>query len=383
MKKQVFIEAGPIAIENRSGVGHVAYTMVRELAFDEEFVKTHDIVLVVSFNKAHLIDKELRDKVAIKRIFLPGRILNGLVRFNVMLPMDLFFGKGTYLFFNFKNWPLLFSQSITYIHDVYFKVNPNHIEPRNRDLLERNLARFINRADEIVTVSEHAKSEIERFYAGAKGKTNVIYNAIDKSVFYPRNAVEQEVTAKKYGLKPKNYFMFLSNIEPRKNIPPLLDAYKKFADTTGSDASLILIGGMGWNNGDILAQITSLQKAGYNIIRPNSYVPDSDLPALLSGAIALTHPALYEGFGMPVLEAIACGTPVIVGNNTSIPEVVGLDYNEYVDVANPDNISARMIDLYNNPLALDSSLTSRVDMFTWTNAKEKLIELIERMEMKK
>jgi len=382
VKKRIFIEAGPIAIENRSGVGHVAYRMTDELASDSEFSKTHDIVLVTAFNKVHLIEEELRNKVKIRRIFLPGRIMNGLVRFNVMFPMDIFTGKGTYVFFNFKNWPLAFSKSITYVHDVYFKVKPEHIEPRNRDLLDRNLGKFITRADEIVTVSEHAKREVERFYPVAKGKTNVIYNAIDTDHFYPRTAAEQKTVCVKYGLLPKNYFMFLSNIEPRKNILPLLDAYKKFADTTKSTAPLILVGGMGWNNGDIINKIATLKKAGYAIILPEKYVPDEDIPALLSGAIALTHPAIYEGFGMPILEAIACGTPVIVGNNTSIPEVMGPEYVDYVDVTNPDDISTRMILLYNNPSAVDAALASRVSIFTWINAKEKLLRLVERTEAK-
>ncbi|MDX2776411.1 glycosyltransferase family 1 protein [Streptomyces caniscabiei] len=381
MKKRIFIDAGPIAEKNRSGVGHVAYKMVDELASDMSFTKTHDIVLIVAFNKVHLIEKELRDKVSIKRIFIPGRIMNGMVRFNVFPPMDVFIGKGIYLFFNFKNWPLFFSKSITYIHDVYFKVNPDHIEPRNRDLLERNLGRFIERTNLVVAVSEHAKSEIERFYPGAAGKTHVIYNAIDAEIFRPRSGDEQQVVAKKYDLTPKKYFLFLSNIEPRKNILPMLDAYRQFADNVGKDIPLILIGGMGWNNDQIIQKITALNSEGYNVLRPRSYVPDDDLPALLSGAIALVHPAVYEGFGMPILEAIACGTPVIIGNNSSIPEVVGPDFNAYVDVTDAHDIGARMIELYERPAALDSRLKERAALFTWTKAKEKLIGLIEGMEV--
>lgn len=383
VKKRIFIEAGPIAIENRSGVGHVAYRMTEQLAADAAFVAEHEIILVTAFNKVHLIEEGLRNKVTIRKIYLPGRIMNGLVRFNLMFPMDIFVGKGTYIFFNFKNWPLFFSKSITYIHDVYFKVQPDHIEPRNRDLLERNLQRFISRSDAVVAVSEHAKSEVERFYPDAKGKTNVIYNAIDADHFYPRDTAQQKAVAAKYGLTPKNYFMFLSNIEPRKNIVPLLDAYKKFIDTTKSTASLILIGGMGWNNGDIMDRIKTLKDGGYAVILPDEYVPDDDLPALLSGAIALAHPAIYEGFGMPILEAVACGTPVIVGNNSSIPEVVGPDYAEYVDVTNPDDISSRMIQLYEHPSTAEASLTARTAIFTWTNAKDKLITLIKKLETKR
>lgn len=382
MKKRVYIEAGPIAIENRSGVGHVAYRMTDELASDPVFAKTHEIVLVTAFNKVHLIEESLRNKVTIRKVYIPGRIMNGLVRFNIMFPMDILVGKGTYVFFNFKNWPLAFSKSITYVHDVYFKVKPEHIEPRNRDLLERNLGRFIARTDEIVAVSEHAKTEVGRFYPEANGKTSVIYNAIDTDHFYPRVAAEQKAIGAKYGLSPKQYFMYLSNIEPRKNVLPLLDAYKAFIDTTKSTVALILIGGMGWNNDDIMTKITELKQAGYNVILPDSYVPDDELPALLSGAIALTHPAIYEGFGMPILEAIACGTPVIVGNNTSIPEVVGPDYDSYVDVTDADAIARRMVALHEHPPGITSSLASRVAIFTWTNAKQKLIQLIEKMETK-
>ena len=206
-KKRLFIEGGSIAEKNISGVGHTAFNLVKTLARDTSFTDQYEINIIVAFNKVHLAESHnLPDTIRIRRLFIPGKIMNGLTRFNLMPYMDLFFGNGIYLFPNFKNWPLLRSESLTYIHDVYFKVEPKHIERRNLDLLERNTKRFIDRTTKIITVSKHAKKEIEHYFPSARGKTSVVYNGIDAPLMYPRSKKEQESTAAKYGLSAKKIF---------------------------------------------------------------------------------------------------------------------------------------------------------------------------------
>src|SRR4051812_27709055 len=118
-KQRLFIEGGSIAEKNISGVGHTAFNLLKNLANDPAFTDNYEIHLIVSFNKVHLAESHgLSDVIKIRRLYVPGRIMNGLVRFNLIPYMDIFFGKGLYLFPNFKNWPLMRSRSFTYIHDV-------------------------------------------------------------------------------------------------------------------------------------------------------------------------------------------------------------------------------------------------------------------------
>lgn len=378
--QRLFVEAGSIAEKNMSGIGHTTLHIIKSLATNRNFQERFELVLIVPFNKVHFLDAHsLPESIKIRRLFLPGKVVNGLTRFNFMPFMDIFFGKGIYLFPNFKNWPLLFSKNITYIHDVYFRVAPEHIEKKNLNLLQKHTERFIRRSSKVVTVSNHAKSEIERFYPGSISKVSVVYNGIDHGFYYERTKAEQAEVAKKYGLSIKRYFMFLSNIEPRKNVGKLLDAYKVFADAAkDQDVALLLVGGMGWGNEVILAKIDELQRAGYAIVKPSIYVPDADLPALLSGSLALVHPALYEGFGISPLQAMACGAPVIVGKNSSLPEVMGETFNDYVDILNSKDIAQKMLYHYNKK-DVNVYGVERSREFSWERSAQQLYEVLEEI----
>jgi len=115
----------------------------------------------------------------------------------------------------------------------------------------------------------------------------------------------------------------LSNLEPRKNLDGLVEAYCQLPEELCKNLSLLLVGVNGWKTDDLFQKILDKVQQGYRIVRPNTYVSDEDKPAILSGAKMLVYPSHYEGFGMPPLEALACGVPVITSDNSSLPEVVG------------------------------------------------------------
>ncbi|HRK40550.1 MAG TPA: glycosyltransferase family 1 protein [Candidatus Saccharibacteria bacterium] len=376
-KKKIFIEAASIAEERFSGVGNTTINIVRELARDKKFCETFSLVLLVPFNKTHNLDRwKLAPHIAIKKVWVPGKLMNLFVRLGFMPYMDVFFGKGVYLFPNFKNWPLLYSRSINYIHDIAFKRHPEYIEDRNLSFLENNLEKWLKRTDIAACVSEYSKRELDEFYPQYRYKSRVIYNGVDVDEFYPRDKREQKEVCNRFGLIPKQYFMFFSNIEPRKNVEGLLNGYEAFRDANKNmKTPLILVGGMGWKNERILHKVEDLNKKGYGVIIPDRFVTDEEVPALLSGAIAMVHPTHYEGFGLPQLQTLACGTTLISSKNTSLPEVLA---NEplYIDKDDPFTVAKAMRKAYDQRNVLNESGIKHAQKFTWSKSLKPLKDII-------
>jgi glycosyltransferase involved in cell wall biosynthesis len=188
---------------------------------------------------------------------------------------------------------------------------------------------------------------------------------------------EQKRVAVKYGID-KSYIIFLSTIEPRKNVDGLLDAYSLLPEDVRQQTALVLIGSAGWLNGKTVSRIKMMKESGYDIVWPSTYVPDSDLPALLSGASIMVHPAFYEGFGISPLQSMACKTPVIVSRNSSLTEVVG-DAGLYVDPNSARNIADKILVLLGDKI-LQKKLSlaghKRAELFSWSKSADMLSEII-------
>jgi glycosyltransferase involved in cell wall biosynthesis len=237
----------------------------------------------------------------------------------------------------------------------------------------------MNRTDKVVTVSEFAKEEIIKYFSLPEEKVEVVYNGIDET-FKPIAKKEIKQTLVNYGLSDKKYFMFLSNIEPRKNVKGVLDGFKLYCDQEGKDsAALILIGGMAWSNSDILGQIKSLQDQGYVVKKPDHYVPDEDLPELINGSIAILSPAFYEGFGISPLQAIACGVWAVVSRTSSLPEVVG-STGIYVNERDAQSIADGLKKAYKKRNDLNEKGVKRAGMFTWKASGERLTSILTELK---
>ena len=150
-------------------------------------------------------------------------------------------------------------------------------------------------------------------------KIEIVNPAINHAVHRPASKQSIDRVKTKYGIKGQ-YILYTGTLEPRKNIVGILEGYSALPKNILSSYTLVLAGGKGWLDEEIEEKLTELKEL--NIIR-TGYVADEDLPALYSGATVFVYPSFYEGFGMPPLEAMACGTPVITSNNSSLPEVVG------------------------------------------------------------
>ncbi|MGA2572547.1 MAG: glycosyltransferase family 1 protein [Terracidiphilus sp.] len=240
--------------------------------------------------------------------------------------------------------------------------------------------RSIKRAARILAVSEHTKADIIKYYDIPADKISVIYNAVDHSEYYPRPAKEVSAVRSKYKL-PAKYILFTGTIEPRKNVEGILGAYAALDEQVKKDHGLVLAGGKGWNDEPIRQAIDKLKSAGEKIIC-TGYVPDEDLPALFSGASLFVYPSFYEGFGIPPLEAMACGVPVITADNSSLPEVVG----DAVIMIKAENIAAitQSISKVLNDSQLANSLRQKgleqAKKFSWEKSAQTLITLLNSLK---
>ncbi|MDE7310206.1 MAG: glycosyltransferase family 4 protein [Eubacterium sp.] len=224
-------------------------------------------------------------------------------------------------FFNFAVPPGVQGNRIVFVHDMAYKTCPHTVDKKTRAWLELCMKKSCRNASHIVTVSKFSKREIMRYLHVPEKKITVIPNAVDHAVYHPGYTKKQIQNAKdRYGIKA-DYFLYLGTIEPRKNLERLLEAYARLYREQPDAPQLVLAGRRGWLCEGIYEKAKSL-RLGEKVLF-TGYVRQEDSPALLCGATAFVFPSLYEGFGMPPLEAMACKTPVITSNTTSLPEVTG------------------------------------------------------------
>ncbi|HEY5998037.1 MAG TPA: glycosyltransferase family 1 protein [bacterium] len=365
-KKRLFVDAGPLIDPHLSGVGHATYHLIDELSRDEAFTAAHEIHLVApAWLTTRLARWNFPATVAPERIPVPGRVLVRLIRYRVLPPMDLLLGRGAYLFTNFANWPLVFSPSITYIHDVAFVRHPGTVEPSNLRYLSRNVPTWVGRATWIVTVSETAKREIAEDLHVDPARIVVAYNGVDRALYRRSDPARVAATKAALGIEGE-YVLFVGNIEPRKNLLRLVQAFRALPEALTRRCSLVLVGGGGWLNGPILEAIAAARRDGCRIVRPERYVEDAEVVDLYSGARCSVLPSLHEGFGMPLLEALACGTRVVAADIGALREAGG-DLPVYCDPLSAESIAEALRRTIESEPAADFARRAEehVARFTW------------------
>ena len=189
-----------------------------------------------------------------------------------------------------------------------------------RMLFRLSVRRAARLADAIIVPSMATARDLAVRLPLAQGKIHVVPLAPGER-FVPLPPEERLPLICRHGLTDRDYLLFVGNVEPRKNLSALLDAYTRMRIATRLSPQLAIVGGQGWRNHPIYRRAATSPFAAD--IRFLGHVPEADLPALFAGALAFVYPSLYEGFGLPPLEAMACGTPVITSNRSSLPEVVG------------------------------------------------------------
>lgn len=380
MTKTIFIDGEVLVTPHFSGIGHYTLELLR--AIDSQLPSHPSLRVKLLIHFRHVDKARSFGFKHIKIVKSPFslRIANGLKIRGKQPPLDFLFGRGIYLFPNYSSWPLAFSKNISFIYDLSFEKYPEFAEPRNQAFLSDQVKKSAKRAALIATISENSKQEIHEFYNIPEEKIGIYYPAVDSKFFFKRTAREISNVKKKYAIRGK-YILFVGNIEPRKNLKNLLLAYEKLDSKLRKEYSLLLVGAKGWQDEEIFNIIAHLKDAGNKIQYPEGYVEDADLPAIYSGASLFVYPSIYEGFGIPPVEAMACGVPTITSDNSSLPEAVG-DGAIKIDALSVGGIS-RAIDELLSKKALREKLTAagyqQADKFSWERAAQLLIEDIRKL----
>ncbi len=241
------------------------------------------------------------------------------------MPHRLFFRTKPDItqFFNYAVPPGVRGKRVTFVYDMVYRSYPQTVDKRTRRWLNACMKKSCRHADHILTISEFSKREIQKYTRIKDEQITVIPCAVDHAVYHPHYTKEQiQSVLTKYKIEPP-YFLYLGTIEPRKNLERLIGAYARLCADMGQQKvpQLVLAGKRGWLCEGIYEKVHTLHMEQKILF--TGYVAQEDSPVLMCGAKAFLFPSLYEGFGMPPLEAMACGTPVIVSNTTSLPEVVG------------------------------------------------------------
>jgi len=301
---------------------------------------------------------------------MPGRIYESLSETVGWPDISWFAGRcDLYHFPNFVIPPLKRGRAVVTVHDLSFARYPEYAEARNLRRLQKRFCSTLERADAVITISEFSKRELMELYGVSPDRITVIHLGVST----PRRAVFEKPI-------PARYFLFVGTVEPRKNLGTLLDAWRIVKSRRPDWAfKLLVAGGHGWNCEPAEAQARKRGVAADVIAL--DYVTHEDLPALYRAAEALAFPSFYEGFGLPLLEAMACGTPVIASTAPAMPEVVG-DAGLMCDPHDPENIARAIMRIHDDRRLRDSLVArgfERIKLFSWRKTAEETLALYRKL----
>lgn len=382
--KKIYIDGLALVDGHFSGVGQYILGIVKgmdELLDDakNKGEKVPVVNVVIPYNTLHRFKEFNLKHVGYKLFPLPFRYMAALWYRGKLPWIDLWCGPGNYIFPRFADMPLLFNKSkILTIFDLSYELHRQYSDEGNAMFLSRAVKESVTRAEKIITISKNAKKEIVDFYGVAEEDVKVATPAVDQTHFYRRSQSEIDRVKLKYGITAKRYILALSNLEPRKNLEALVDAYCALDKKTRKETALLLVGVNGWRADTLFKKILQQVEEGYDIIRPSEYVTDEDKPAIISGACMLVYPSHYEGFGMPPLEALACGVPVITADNSSLPEVVK-GVGAMVPSNNRDKLYKQLVEYLENLEKVTSMAQTagpaQAEKFSWKKSAQTYLDI--------
>ena len=298
-----------------------------------------------------------------------------LVRVPVFLAYELWKRPVDVLHVQYTAPPFCRVPVVATIHDLAFEHMPETFTRRGSFQLKLTVRRTAQRAARIATVSEYSRQDLIRTYHLPPEKVVVTYNGVESHFTPDALPNEAEDVRNRFGIK-RDYLLAVGSLQPRKNLVRLIRAYAKLRSENESFApQLVIVGRKLWLADEIFAEVR--RQVWSDDVILTGYVSDDDLPKLYRQATAFVYPSLFEGFGLPPVEAMACGTPVVTSNVSSLPEVTG-DAALLVDPLDQASIEAALLKITGDE-ALRARLReqgiAQAKRFTWREAAEKTLQL--------
>jgi len=275
--------------------------------------------------------------------------------------------------------PLIHPRTVVTVHDLGYLYFPLAHPISARLYLDLSTRWSVRAAARVIADSQATKDDLVRRYRTSPDKISVVYPGRDESLRRVNDPAAIEAVKRRYGI-PGDYLLYLGTLQPRKNITRLVQAFSiqsQISNLVSANLQLVVAGGKGWLYNDIYAKVKQLELEG-QVLFPGR-VAEEDKAALISGAVALLLPSLYEGFGLPVVEAMQCGTPVICSNTSSLPEVAG----EAALLVDPTDVGElaqamwRLLDDANLRQTLVERGYTQAQKFSWAACADKVLSILE------
>jgi glycosyltransferase involved in cell wall biosynthesis len=267
------------------------------------------------------------------------------------------------------------------IYDLIPILMPHYFNRGNKENFQKIIHSINLEKDWVICISESTKRDFCKI-TGMPAERVFVTPLAASSKFYPQaDRTRIGMTYKKYGIPPGRHILGLSTLEPRKNNAHLIKCfYKLISEYPLEDVYLVLVGAKGWLYDEIFQTIKSTSKLQNKVIFPG-YIDDEDLSSIYSGATLFVYPSIYEGFGLPPLEAMQCGLPVITSNTSSLPEVVG-DAGIMVDPKDEDALCQAMLALLNDPSLREHFIIKgleRSQQFSWSKCAAETVAIYKQI----
>jgi glycosyltransferase involved in cell wall biosynthesis len=327
------------------------------------------------------VDDRWRKRIRSPIPLLPGTLWLQTVGRRMILRdrLDVFWGTNNMLPLGL---PSQIAKVVT-IHDLIWLFHPETADPFSRCMYWLFAERSARQADRIIAVSQSTARDLERVWKVPESRIEVVHHGVGPAYRPQDRRAAAEHVASKYGVS-KDYIMTVGTVVPHKNLVTLVEAMRILRTRGELSFQLLVVGAKGWKSSKLLAAV---QGAGLTDrhIRFLGFAPEEDLPMLYSGSSSFVFPSLYEGFGLPLVEAMACGVPIVASDASSIPEVVG-DAALFVPPTQPEALAEAILRVRSDD-DLRRTMTEkglcRATCFCWEKAARQLLECLRNVVTEK